>query len=324
LNRISTAVEGVDPINFAPALVADYRLQGAPRTTVSDTAWSFFLTTLRDAGPQFPLKQAWLDVRDLKAVKRWDWPSWAAIFWRWDSLPEAQKLHARVGHGEAVKALGQPAMRDKTSILPLEWVSLDGRTKDFRAHSGDGKALRRTFRALVDCATNFVLDRELAESGNARSTVRLIKRTCQTCGIFDRLCPDNGSAFAGHLVAGGGVHKFRNSLKAAIHDLKLWPRGGRQVMEPEFRIERLFAAEQVAPFREAVAFVCIGFPKVVFAKVAGLRKFLAEQNPDLLPEFDAWLADLHRHVQSAAVAGDVIAVKIGPSDPVRITKKRLQ
>jgi len=36
------------------------------------------------------------------------------------------------------------------------------------------------------------------------------------------------------------------------------------------------------------------------------------------------LADLHRHVQSAAVAGDVIAVKIGPSDPVRITKKRLQ
>ena len=86
--------------------------------------------------------------------------------------------------------------------------------------------------------------------------------------------------------------------------------------------QRSFASS--AACRKAVAFVCIGFPKVVFAKVAGLRKFLAEQNPDLLPEFDAWLADLHRHVQSAAVAGDVIAVKIGPSDPVRITKKRLQ
>ena len=136
LNRISTAVEGVDPINFAPALVADYRLQGAPRTTVSDTAWSFFLTTLRDAGPQFPLKQAWCDVRDLKVVKGWDWPCWSTIRRHWNSLPEAQKLHARYGHEETAKRLAQPAMRDKTSILPLEWVSLDGRTKDFWAHSG--------------------------------------------------------------------------------------------------------------------------------------------------------------------------------------------
>jgi len=90
-------------------------------------------------------------------------------------------------------------------------VSLDRRTKDFWAHSGDGKVLRHTFLALVDRATNSVMDWELAQSGNARSTVRLIKRACQTYGNFDRLYPDNGSAFAGHLVAGGAVHKFRNS-----------------------------------------------------------------------------------------------------------------
>ena len=94
LVRIERAVEGVDPINFAPALVADYRLQGAPRAAVSGAAWSFFLTTIRDAGPQFPLKQAWRDVRDLKAVKGWNWPSWATIFRRWDSLPEAQMRYA--------------------------------------------------------------------------------------------------------------------------------------------------------------------------------------------------------------------------------------
>lgn len=108
-----------------------------------------------------------------------------------------------------------PAMRDKTSISPLEWVSLDGRTKDFWAHSGDGKARRYTFLALVDCATSFILDWELAESENARATVRLIKRVCETYGTFDRLYPDNGSAFAGHLVAGGAVHKFRNSRQKA-------------------------------------------------------------------------------------------------------------
>lgn len=65
--------------------------------------------------------------------------------------------------------------------------------------------------ALVDVASNKVLDFTLTKSENATDTVKLIRRTCKTYGIFDRLYTDNGSAFAGHLVAGGNVHKFRNS-----------------------------------------------------------------------------------------------------------------
>ena len=110
-----------------------------------------------------------------------------------------------------MKALALPALRDKTTIKPLEWVSLDGRTKDFRAHGGDGKARRYTFLALVDCVTNFILGWTLAESENARATLGLIKATCQKYGLFDRLYPDNGAAFAGHLMAGGSVHRFRNA-----------------------------------------------------------------------------------------------------------------
>jgi len=213
LMRILRAVKGVDPINFAPALLCGYRIDGAPRTAISDAAWSFFMTTIRDAGPRFPIKQAWRDARDLKAKMGWDWPSFPTINRRWNDLTEDQRLNARHGHEATVKALAMPAMRDKTSIAPLEWVSLDGRTKDFWAHSGDGKARRYTFLALVDSATNFILDWEIAESENARSTVRLIKRTCETYGTFDRLYTDNGSAFAGHIVAGGAVHRFRNSRK---------------------------------------------------------------------------------------------------------------
>ncbi|MEM1372374.1 MAG: hypothetical protein AAGG72_09145 [Pseudomonadota bacterium] len=41
--------------------------------------------------------------------------------------------------------------------------------------------------------------------------MRLIRKTCETHGIFDRLYTDNGSAFAGHLVAGGVDFKFRNA-----------------------------------------------------------------------------------------------------------------
>jgi putative transposase len=58
---------------------------------------------------------------------------------------------------------------------------------------------------------NFILGWTLAESENARATQALIKRVCQTWGIFDRLYTDNGRSFTSHLVAGGTVKKFRNS-----------------------------------------------------------------------------------------------------------------
>ena len=60
--------------------------------------------------------------------------------------------------------------------------------------------MRPVILILLDVASGFVLDWELAPSENAAATVRLIKRVCETFGIFDCLYTDNGSAFAGHLA----------------------------------------------------------------------------------------------------------------------------
>lgn len=53
LRRILRAVEGVAPINFAPTLMPEFSRGGRPQDKVSAEAWSFFMTTIRDAGPQF-------------------------------------------------------------------------------------------------------------------------------------------------------------------------------------------------------------------------------------------------------------------------------
>lgn len=100
--RISKAVEGVDPINFAPALLADYSRDGAPKAGLSDTAWTLFLTIIRDAGEGFKIKSAWRDVRDLSVQFSWQWPDFVTVWRGWNALPDAQKLHARIGHSEAV------------------------------------------------------------------------------------------------------------------------------------------------------------------------------------------------------------------------------
>lgn len=184
------------------------------RAEIHPKAWSFFLTRLRDAAPEWPLVVAWREVRDVSSAMGWGKPpSYITFTRRWNALPVAQRHAIRFGPAEARKRLAQPIIRDKTSIKPLEWVSLDGRTKDFWVDAGDGRAVRQTFIALVDISSNFILGWELAQSENASDTVSLIKKTCETYGIFDRLYTDNGAAFAGHLVAGGDVFRFRNGGK---------------------------------------------------------------------------------------------------------------
>lgn len=215
LKRYLLAVEGVAPVNYAPALLADYT--GGPQPSdISAEAWAYFLTTMRDAGPEFPLIQAWRDVREVGAKRGWRWPSYATITRRWNALDEAERLTLRQGAEAAAKRLTPPALRDKTSLGALEEVSLDGRTLDVFADFGDGRAVRPTMLVLVDVASGKVLRWELAPSENAVATVRLIKGACARFGIFDRLYTDNGSAFAGHLVAGGNLHRFRNAGSTAM------------------------------------------------------------------------------------------------------------
>lgn len=90
-------------------------------------------------------------------------------------------MPVRVARGAADR-LTQPVQRDKISIVPLPWVSQEGRMLDFWVDWGDGKTARPVMLAPVDVVSNMALDRKRVPSENAADTVRLISRTWPTPG----------------------------------------------------------------------------------------------------------------------------------------------
>lgn len=171
LRRYLRAVKGVDPINFAPTLLDDYK-PTAKRAKIHPDDWRLFLSIITHAAEDFPLTAAYRDVRDLAAKDRRKVPSLATFQRRWKALPVPQQLVARHGREKAVDHLTQPDHRDKQSLRPMQIVSLDGRIQDFWVDWGNGRAVRPVMIALVDVASNYVLGFELAQSENANATVR--------------------------------------------------------------------------------------------------------------------------------------------------------
>jgi putative transposase len=213
LKRLPEAIEGVDPITYALALLVGYKGPKI-RAAMSEDASRLFLSIAERGGAGLTLRAAWRDVRDLARRQGRDWPSYATVHRRWTALPDTQRMMLREGHEATVKARTLSTLRDKTTIGALGTVSLDGRMLDLWADFGEGRAVRPIMSALVDMACSAVLDFELAPSENAAATVRPIARTCEAHGIFDQLYTDNGSALGGHVVAGGVCRAVRTGGRA--------------------------------------------------------------------------------------------------------------
>lgn len=113
LKRILATVKDVDPINYGPALLPGHKGKTV-RAEISPDAWRFFLTTIRDAAPEFPLIQAWRDTRDAGSRRGWAVPSFPTFYRRWHELSEAQRLEApaRTGRGRQAAVSARDARQD--------------------------------------------------------------------------------------------------------------------------------------------------------------------------------------------------------------------
>lgn len=209
LDRWEAQVEGVDPVNFAPALLDGYK-GGAPRADMSEEAWRLFLQGVKAAFQTHRYMALYRDVAAIAAREGWLWPSFSTVMRRFKALPMAEQVALRFGREEAQRRFYQANMRDASGLRAMEWVVLDGRTVDVWVVWPDGQVIRPTVLGLVDQVSGFVLDIEFAPSENAQALAALEVRTFAKYGAPDNLLTDNGAAFSGHIHAGQVGHKHRN------------------------------------------------------------------------------------------------------------------
>ena len=235
LKRYLRAIKGIDPINYAPALLAGYKGKVAT-AEISDKAWQFFVTTIRDAAPEFPLIQAWratwgarkaghgrLGVpngRDLMGARRRIAEEIGA-----EGLlivDEAQHLVQRSSRGrdnwdalEWLRAMaeegcfslvfcGDIGLQETANRLPQLWRRMRRRVIIKSVTKSDAETLCLS-RGVSDAAVITVLF-QIARRGGGLGDVGNVTRIAQ--------------------LFAGSDHPTLAHLKAAIIDLNLAPKGG--------------------------------------------------------------------------------------------------
>lgn len=215
LYRILKDVRGVDPINFAPALLDKYTCLGRPPAANWDEAWQYALAKIAKSGEEWPLAAAYDRLVAIKDQMGWKLPSQSVFYKRWRDLPTSVRLTAQYGAEKAQEMLMQPALRDRSTILPMDIWSLDGRKLDFWVE-WEGEIIRPIELRLIDVATGKILASRLCKTENAIDTVALILEAVRAHGIPKKIGTDNSRAFSAHLVAGGASFKFRQRLQNSV------------------------------------------------------------------------------------------------------------
>lgn len=211
VDRWKKLIEGVDPINWPPALAPRWTGCTA-RAALSQEAWEWFkfhVAASSGNGSCRALIRAYADVSKEAAANGWHWPSYKTVCRLWAKTPASERRTLELGADEAIRSLTQYIPRATDGMRALEQVEMDGREHPPICYWDDGHVGCPTVIELVDRASSFPLGYAIAKSENAEATREAILSTAEQFGIFDLLLTDNGAAFNSFAIAGGLKPMYR-------------------------------------------------------------------------------------------------------------------
>ena len=209
-------VEGVDPINWAPALAPDYSTKGRPASGCSPEAWDHFEKNIASSGrngtgPNF--KWQWGQTKAEADRQGWDWPRYRTVLRRWESLAVERQRTFERGKEAAAKSLTHFLPRSLEGMRAMEQAEVDFREFKVLCIWEDGEVGCPWVGLAVDRASSKVVGRSVARSENEEAVVDLIADMTAREGIPDRLVQDNGAAFNSLRLMGGQVPLVRRKDK---------------------------------------------------------------------------------------------------------------
>ena len=244
--RWKTAVAGVDPANWEPALAPDF--EGvAPMADMSPEAEEFLKNTVFTGGMNgtgLPFKHAFRRTKERAEREGWVIPSFSTVRRRFLALPVEEQRTLRQGEDAAAASLYMHQPRSTELRRALEQVELDGREFKVLVRWPDGYVGCPWVILYVDRASSKPVGWAVDKSENAEATVRATLHMCETHGIPDLVVTDNGVAFNGHRMAGGLSPTYRTKQQKGA----MWEAPGVfKILQIELRNTGLYNGKAKLP-----------------------------------------------------------------------------
>lgn len=203
--------KGVDPANWAPALVPDWKGSGTGHA-VSEEAMERLVELMMLTGKNgrgYTLKGAYLEVKSEAKEKGWNWPALHTVRRRWNAMDPITRIVATKGEERAVAQLRMTQFQHTVGLHAMDCVDIDGREFKVFVRWPDGSIGCPWVVALVDRASHKVVGYAVGRSENADVTEEAIIHACKTHFRPLSNSSDQGSGLVNKRIWGGQTPYFR-------------------------------------------------------------------------------------------------------------------
>ncbi len=200
-------VEGVDPVNWGPALAPGYDTKGRPKVPCDPAAWEYFLNEVAGAGGNGTgpnLRRAHGKAVKAAAKEGWTFPRhYRTALRHWQAMDVERQRTIRDGEAAAVKSLTTFQPRSVADMVAMEQVEVDFREFGVWCRWPDGAVSCPWIGVAVDRASGRIVGWTVAGSESEEAVFDLLSDMVARNGIPHRIVQDNGSAFNGFRIMGG-------------------------------------------------------------------------------------------------------------------------
>lgn len=202
----SKMIDGVDPVNWAPALAPDWRQDGRPKAPCAPEAWAFFereLATTGKNGTGPNMRRAHKRASEEAHKMGWSFPIYRTAHRHFQSLPVERQRMILQGEDAAVRSITTFQRRGVADLVAMQQVEVDFRQAGVWCTWEDGRIACPWVGIAVDRVSSRIVGWTFATSESEEAVFALINDLVTRHGIPGRIVQDNGSAFNGFRIMGG-------------------------------------------------------------------------------------------------------------------------